>query len=566
MSSSTSAAINLLNTIIGAGLLAMPFGIRANGLFLGVLVIVFSACCSMFGLYLQGRCSKFVKPGHASFFALSQITYPSLSVLFDLGIAIKCFGVGISYLVVIGDLMPKIMDSLITDDEYLNSHKYLLERNFWITVLMAFVVAPLLFLRKLDSLRYASMVALSSVAYLSVLVIEHFLKGDIPDTIKGDVRYFEPLNLSSMLSAFPLFVFAYTCHQNMFSLVNELKNKSIRNIEQIIISAIGIAMLLYIFVGSTGYLTFGDNVTGNIIVMYPASVSSTVGRIAIVMLVTLSFPLQCHPARGSINHIIHYVMVRRIEIESRASSFSANVRRSALGIYRRAVLITGINQNSPPSNVNNNSRTVSARMPIYQEPEYGEQSNLLVTSNNSIQQHNSFIDEPYYDNEDAISFSTTTASLLKSQQQSSKNTSTVTLGTKKFIILTSIIVITSYLVACRVQSLEHVLGFVGATGSTSISFILPGIFGYKMIASIEYNEYYEEREDDNENISIDGGHTNSSAPNAADTSFNSDAALSNREFSNKDRMIKYLSLGLSIWGVMVMIVCLYAVIFLGAGH
>lgn len=440
-------------------MLAMPYAIRSDGIVLGVIVIIVSACTSSFGLYLQGQCSKYVKSGEASFFALSQLTYPQLSVVFDLAIAVKCFGVGISYLVVIGDLLPKICQSLINDD-YLDHHEILLERNFWITFFMITVVVPLSFLKKLDSLKYASMIALSSVVYLVILVFIHFLKNDIVD--KGPVRVFKPYSISSIFASFPIFVFAYTCHQNMFSLVNELEDKSNKNINKVIVSAIGIAMTLYVLVGLTGYLSFGDNVEPNVIVGYSHAISSTIGRIAIAILVMLSYPLQCHPARASINHIIHYFYQVKKQIQSDNSS----------GVINRP------------------------------QTQSDESDQLL--------------DE---DLQDGLTEegSTSAVSPLKGA---------------KFIIITTIILVFSYLIAITVKSLAHVLAFVGSTGSTAISFILPGIFGYKLIGS----EYVDETTGSFEHI------------------------------PRKTKIVKYLGFALSVWGVLVMVICLSATIFLGATH
>lgn len=70
----------------------MPRAMSQFGIVLGVFVIVFSAFASGFGLYLQARCSKYVERGTASFFSLSQLTYPNAAVIFDAAIAIKCFG------------------------------------------------------------------------------------------------------------------------------------------------------------------------------------------------------------------------------------------------------------------------------------------------------------------------------------------------------------------------------------------------------------------------------------------------------------------------------------------
>ncbi|KAK5636242.1 hypothetical protein RRF57_011954 [Xylaria bambusicola] len=108
--------------------------------------------------------------GSSSFFALSQLTYPNAAVIFDAAIAIKCFGVGVSYMIIIGDLMPGVVEGF---DSSATSIAYLMDRNFWITVFML-VIIPLSFLRRLDSLKYTSIIALVAIGYLIILVVYHF--------------------------------------------------------------------------------------------------------------------------------------------------------------------------------------------------------------------------------------------------------------------------------------------------------------------------------------------------------------------------------------------------------
>lgn len=75
------------------------------------------------------------------------------------------------------------------------------------------IVIPLSFLRRLDSLKYTSFIALVSIGYLVLLVIAHFVKGDTLEG-KGDVRIIKWQSGLATLSSFPVLVFAYTCHQN----------------------------------------------------------------------------------------------------------------------------------------------------------------------------------------------------------------------------------------------------------------------------------------------------------------------------------------------------------------
>ena len=58
----------------------------------------------------------------------------------------------------------------------------------------------------------------------------------------------------------PIFVFAYTCHQNIISITNELHDPTRRRAGITIVSAIGLALLLYIIMAICGYETFGASV------------------------------------------------------------------------------------------------------------------------------------------------------------------------------------------------------------------------------------------------------------------------------------------------------------------
>jgi amino acid permease len=128
-----SSVINLVNTIVGAGVLAMPRAMSQMGILLGTSVIIWSGIMAGFGLYLQTRCAQYLDRGHSSFFALSQLTYPNMAIVFDAAIAIKCFGVGVSYLIIIGDLMPGVV---LGFNPAAGEAGYLVDRHFWITAFM----------------------------------------------------------------------------------------------------------------------------------------------------------------------------------------------------------------------------------------------------------------------------------------------------------------------------------------------------------------------------------------------------------------------------------------------
>ncbi|CAK7229676.1 hypothetical protein SCUCBS95973_007303 [Sporothrix curviconia] len=512
--SMASSTINLLNTIVGAGTLAMPAAMSHMSVMLGVFIILWSGLTSAFGLYLQSRCARYLDRGTASFFALSQMTYPNAAVVFDTAIAIKCFGVGVSYLIIIGDLMPGVVLGFVGEASSVTAElPFLLDRNFWITVFML-VIIPLAFLRRLDSLKYTSVVALVSIGYLIVLVVYHFAS-DSPAE-RGEVRLVMWAGPVALLSSLPVVVFAYTCHQNMFSILNELKDNSPGSVVGVVSSSIGSAAFIYILVAVTGYLTFGNNVVGNIVSMYPANIASTIGKAAIVVLVMFSVPLQIHPCRASLDAVLKWRPNR--QAGSGGSGGNASLLPSAGG---------------PPAAA---PATDSHGSPV----------------------------SPMSD--------------------------------MRFALLTTVIIAGSYATALSVSSLDRVLAYVGSTGSTSISFILPGLFYYKISDPDNIHHQRLMKEDDDaggllvpsdDSDDDDDGETDLNADEASLLSSvpsfaSGNAAIFNGRRARKSSrrrwrwrwdlehleqgLLRKLSLCLAVYGICVMIVCLTMNLFFVTAH
>ena len=128
----------------------------------------------------------------------------------------------------------------------------------------------------------------------------------------------------------------------------------------------------------------------------------------------------------------------------------------------------------------------------------------------------------------------------------------------RFAAITTTILVLSYIVAMTVNSLATVLAYVGSTGSTSISFILPGIFYYKISApDSPYHQRLMKQDDDgDEEEDEDAG--------------NEEAGLLGRyqpRLRNWGKgLLRKLSLALAIYGLVVMIVCLVTNTVFVAAH
>ncbi|TFK29722.1 vacuolar amino acid transporter 5 [Coprinopsis marcescibilis] len=388
----TSCISNLANTIIGSGMLTFPLAMASVGVLPGMLTCIFSGAVAAFGLYLLSLCATYTKHRHASFHAVSQLTFPRAAIFFDAAIATKCFGVSISYLIIIKGLMPNVVASLYHDltGPDTNPPAWALDGGNWISIFMIILI-PISFLRHLNSLRHTSYIALFSVAYLVLIVIKCYfwpLK-DMPQRGEVYLIHFTP----KFVSTFPIQVFAFTCAQNLFPLYNEVKNNSQKRMNIIIGGSIGTAVITYEVIAVVGYLTFGSKVGANIIAMYPStSLFIAVGQLAIVIMVMFSYPLQVHPCRNCLDKVLH------------------------------------------PDHVDHRQRKPATASDDQEEEDDGEDDDHAHAPMSSF----------------------------------------------KHTVLTSLIITSGFTIAYFVDDLQMVLSFVGSTGSTTISFILPGILYWKL--------------------------------------------------------------------------------------
>lgn len=144
--------------------------------------------------------------------------------------------------------------------------EWLLDRNLWVMLAMTALV-PLSFLRRLDSLKAISYIALGTVANLVFVVIYKFLnQSGITDQDKGPVLLFDPS--PKFFTSLPVQVFAFTCAQNIFGVYNELQRNTQKRLNRVIVSSIGGATIIYETLGLLGYLTFGAAVGSNIVEQY----------------------------------------------------------------------------------------------------------------------------------------------------------------------------------------------------------------------------------------------------------------------------------------------------------
>jgi amino acid permease len=305
-----SCFVALTNTILGSGMLGLPHAFAACGYLLGSVLLLASGGISAFALHLLSCSASTIWDREhgprtpVSFHRVAELAVPRFAWLIDLAVAIKCFGVGCSYLIVIGDLMPEAMEFLTPESELLQS------RQLWISIAWLLLAAPLSCMRTLDGLKVTNQIAIGCVIMVTGLVIVYSLGVVDPclnlPASRGVCVGDTALVIMDMSTAkvLTVFTFAFTCHQNIFAVANEIEQYSPARVDRVICIAIGTAVVLYCLVAIAGYCTYGAAVGSDILTTYPENLVISVARILISLLVVFSYPLQCHPARSCVTALV----------------------------------------------------------------------------------------------------------------------------------------------------------------------------------------------------------------------------------------------------------------------
>lgn len=300
-----SSVSGLTNTILGAGMLALPHAFSEMGWVLGSLLTILCAASTIHGLYLL-KLSTIKVGGAKSFFDLGHQILPRYAWAFDAIISFKCFGVTISYLIICGHLMPQVMKSLVHafGGNASQLPAILESKVFWILVLLA-ILSPMCYVRELHSMKLIGYLNMAAVGYLLVIltyfaVFPHANSQLSPPGDLHSIRWG-----MGMIRTFPILVFAYTCAQNIISVYNELKDSTLARSNLVNVISVGCAAITYLFVGLVGYFTFGSRVADNIIAMYPdQGLFVCIGKICVVVLTLSSYPVQLYPSRSSFISLI----------------------------------------------------------------------------------------------------------------------------------------------------------------------------------------------------------------------------------------------------------------------
>ncbi|XP_067242602.1 probable sodium-coupled neutral amino acid transporter 6 [Chanodichthys erythropterus] len=304
-----SSAFNLMNAIMGSGILGLSYAMANTGIIgFSILLLVVSSLAVYSIHLLLLLCDK---TGINSYEGLGEKAFNRPGkILVACSILIQNIGAMSSYLFILKSEMPAAITGFMNTE---TSGKWFENGVTLLILVTVIIVLPLALLPKIGFLGYTSSIAFLFMLFFTVVVVVK--KWSIPCPLPLNSTVSLSLNTSectpqlfviSSKSAYavPTMAFSFLCHTAVLPIYCELHRPTKRRMQNVTNVSISLSFVVYLISALFGYLTFYKHVESELLLGYDTYLRRDVlvmsVRLAILLAVLLTVPLIHFPARKAL--------------------------------------------------------------------------------------------------------------------------------------------------------------------------------------------------------------------------------------------------------------------------
>ncbi|KAJ9573587.1 hypothetical protein L9F63_009041, partial [Diploptera punctata] len=245
------ASFNYINSIIGSGVIGIPYALHQAGFGIGLILLVLVAVATDYSLVLMIRSghlsgafsyqglmeAAFGKPGYI-LLSFLQFIYPFIAM--------------VSYNVVVGDTLTKVLIRLTG----ISPGSLLSHREIVVAFATVFITAPLCLYRDIAKLAKISFL---SLVFISFILITIFIRlGTLHDIVQNTSDSWKFANWG-IVPAIGVMAFAFMCHHNTFLLYGSIQDADQQRWDTVTHASILTSLVVSALFGVAGYATFTGN-------------------------------------------------------------------------------------------------------------------------------------------------------------------------------------------------------------------------------------------------------------------------------------------------------------------
>ncbi|OWZ57491.1 solute carrier family 38 (sodium-coupled neutral amino acid transporter), member 11 [Cryptococcus neoformans] len=256
------AVTNMANSIIGAGIVGLPYAVSQAGFVMGVFLLIALAAISDWTIRLVILTSKL--SGRESYTETMYHCFGPLGAMavsfFQFSFA---FGGTAAFHVIVGDTIPRVISYTFpsfAEDAFL---RLFVNRQAVIIMCTLFISFPLSLHRDIVKLSKSSSFALVSMVIIIVSVL--FRSVAVDPSLRGSSSDVFSIVKPGIFQAIGVISFAYACHHNSNYIYKSINVPTLDRFNMVTHISTGISLIACLLVAVCGYVVFTDKTEGNIL-------------------------------------------------------------------------------------------------------------------------------------------------------------------------------------------------------------------------------------------------------------------------------------------------------------
>jgi len=252
-------ALNLINAIIGTGILGLPFVLLQLGIVFGVIGILISATFSIVSGDIILRCKNLSRK--ESLKGMAEASFGRLgSPLINFTQILNNFGLCVNYLMVFSITIRELSQSFVPECHPSNPIIDDFYCHRWAYVLIGGVlVFRMAFIESMAKLAFASAIKLVCLITFGLISVGFFILSLIEGQLSNEINILpnwdDPIQILGVINIVTL---SFDYQFNMMPIYKSLEYRSDNKMRQSILIATGVALVLNLLVAFSGYLVFGS--------------------------------------------------------------------------------------------------------------------------------------------------------------------------------------------------------------------------------------------------------------------------------------------------------------------
>ncbi|KAI0675096.1 amino acid transporter [Trametes maxima] len=253
---------NMANSILGAGIIGLPYAVRQAGFFTGLVLLV--VLCGVTDWTIRLIVVNAKLSGQSSYIGVLNHCFGSSGraavSFFQFAFA---FGGMCAFGIIIGDTIPHVIRSIFPHLYRVPVLSLLTKRQFVIALCTMCVSYPLSLYRDIHKLSRASGLALIGMV---IIVTSVLIEGpNVSSDLKGDASARFTFLGDGVFQAIGVISFAFVCHHNSLLIYGSLHTPTMDRFNRVTHISTAISLVACCTLAISAYVVFTDRTQGNIL-------------------------------------------------------------------------------------------------------------------------------------------------------------------------------------------------------------------------------------------------------------------------------------------------------------